>query len=78
MFPADPANQQIRRGVASRVALALTLLGAAATCVRAQDAIPDVKGSWSGKGKSIVFGSHSHHPGSQTAVDPPRVRDLGV
>ena len=29
-----------------------------------------------GKGKSIVFGTHSHHPGSQTASDPPRVRDI--
>jgi len=55
---------------------ALALLGAAATSARAQDAIPDLKGTWSGKGKSIVFGSHSHHPGSQTAADPPRVRDI--
>jgi len=23
-----------------------------------------------------VFGSHPHHPGSQTAADPPRVRDI--
>jgi hypothetical protein len=38
---------------------------------RAQDAIPDLKGTWSGKGKSIVFGSHEHHPGSQTTADPP-------
>jgi hypothetical protein len=29
-----------------------------------------------GKGKSIVFGSHAHHPGSQTPNDPPRVRDI--
>jgi hypothetical protein len=55
---------------------ALALLAAAATSARAQDAIPDLKGSWSGKGKSIVFGSHPHHPGSQTAADPPRVRDI--
>src|SRR5712692_11428950 len=55
---------------------ALALLGAAATAAPAQDAIPDLKGTWSGKGKSIVFGSHPHHPGSQTAADPPRVRDI--
>jgi hypothetical protein len=55
---------------------ALALLGAAATSTRAQDAIPDLKGTWSGKGKSIVFGTHEHHPGSQTAADPPRVRDI--
>ena len=55
---------------------ALALLGAAATAASAQDAIPDLKGTWSGKGKSIVFGTHTHHPGSQTAADPPRVRDI--
>ena len=43
---------------------------------RAQDAIPDLKGTWSGKGKSIVFGTNPHHPGSQTPADPPRVRDI--
>jgi hypothetical protein len=59
-----------------RVALALVLLCAAAISAHAQDAIPDLKGTWSGKGKSIVFGTHAHHPGSQTAADPPRVRDI--
>src|SRR5215207_8007601 len=57
---------------------ALVLLGAAATAARAQDIIPDLKGTWSGKGKVIVFGSHSHHPGSQTVADPPRVREIEV
>ena len=33
---------------------ALALLGAAATAASAQDAIPDLKGTWSGKGKAIV------------------------
>ncbi len=55
---------------------ALALLGGAATAVPAQDSPPDLKGTWSGKGKSIVFGSLTHHPGSQTASDPPRVRDI--
>ena len=36
---------------------ALALLGA--TGAQAQTAIPDLKGTWSGKGKSIVFGSHA-------------------
>ena len=58
------------------VVFALALLGAAATGARAQDAIPDLKGTWTGKGKSIVFGSHAHHPGTQTPTDPPRVRDI--
>jgi hypothetical protein len=56
---------------------ALALLSAAAlTAAHAQGAIPDLKGTWSGKGKSIVFGKHAHHPGSQTVNDPPRVRDI--
>ena len=55
---------------------ALAFVCAAVLPTRAQDAIPDLKGTWSGKGKSIVFGSHEHHPGSQSAADPPRVRDI--
>jgi hypothetical protein len=46
------------------LAFALALLGAAAAGAHAQSAIPDLKGTWSGKGKSIVFGNHPHHPGS--------------
>jgi hypothetical protein len=55
---------------------ALALVGAAATAVNAQDAIPDLKGTWSGKGKSVVFGTNAYHPGSQAANDPPRVREI--
>ena len=55
---------------------ALVLLGAFATTARAQDAIPDLKGTWSGKGKAIVFGNNLHHPGSQTVTDPPRVHEI--
>src|SRR5271165_1434921 len=55
---------------------ALALLSTAATAAVAQDAVPDLKGTWSGKGKSIVFGNNPHHPGSQTADSPPRVRDI--
>ena len=55
---------------------ALALLGATATGAQAQTTVPDLKGTWSGKGKSIVFGSHAHHPGSQTPNDPPRGRDI--
>jgi len=59
-----------------RFVFALALLGAAATSASAQDAIPDLKGVWTGKGKSIVFGTHPHHPGGQSPSDPPRVRDI--
>ena len=56
--------------------LAVVLLGATAAGARAQDAVPDLKGIWTGKGKSIVFGNNPHHPGPQTAADAPRVRDI--
>jgi len=59
-----------------RLILALALVATATAGVRAQDAIPDLRGTWTGKGKSIVFGTHPHHPGTQTAADPPRVRDI--
>src|SRR5712675_1093708 len=55
---------------------ALALLGATVMGAHAQTAIPDLKGTWTGKGKSIVFGTHAHHPGTQTPADPPRVRDI--
>lgn len=59
-----------------RVVFALALLGTMAVAAGAQNAIPDLKGTWSGKGKSIVFGNNPHHPGSQTTADQPRVRDI--
>ena len=58
------------------VVVALAFLGTAAASASAQNAIPDLKGTWTGKGKSIVFGTHAHHPGTQTPADPPRVRDI--
>ncbi len=54
----------------------MLLLGTAATVARAQDAIPDLRGTWSGKGKAIVFDSNAHHPGSQVASDPPREHEI--
>jgi hypothetical protein len=59
-----------------RYGFALAILGAAATPMHAQDAIPDLKGTWTGKGKSIVFGKNAHHPGKQSVSSPPRTRDI--
>lgn len=56
--------------------LALALIGAA-TATHAQDA-PDIKGTWSGKGKAVVIGSNPHHAGPETAVGAPRVREIEV
>jgi hypothetical protein len=56
---------------------ALALLPLTATCAAAQDAVPDLKGMWTGKGKVVVWGANVHHPGgSQTATAPPRVREI--
>jgi hypothetical protein len=55
--------------------LALTLLGTVATAASAQNT-PDLKGTWTGKGKVVVFGGNPHHPGSPAPTDPPRVRDI--
>jgi hypothetical protein len=59
-----------------RLALVLLLLGAATAGARAQDATPDLRGTWTGKGKSVLFGANAYHPGSQTHADPPRVQDI--
>jgi hypothetical protein len=52
----------------------LALVGGIALA-HAQAAIPDLKGTWTGKDKSVIFGNNPHHPGSQTATTPPRVRE---
>ncbi len=59
------------------LALAVALVGLT-SLAQAQDGIPDLKGTWSGKGKSILFGNNQYHPGQQTTNDPPRVRDIEV
>ncbi|MFL6795826.1 MAG: hypothetical protein ACJ8F3_00265 [Xanthobacteraceae bacterium] len=59
-----------------RMISTILCLGVALSAAVAQDAIPDLRGTWTGKGKSIVFGTHPHHPGSQTTGDPPRVREI--
>jgi hypothetical protein len=59
-----------------RFVLAVLLLSTAGFAVRAEDAIPDLKGTWSGKGKAVVFGNNAHHPGSQNPNDPPRVHEI--
>jgi hypothetical protein len=59
-----------------RYLLTLAILGFVVSPLNAQDAVPDLKGTWTGKGKSIVFGSHAHHPGKQTIASAPRVREI--
>ena len=63
-----------------RIIIALATFGAflsaAATSAFAQGAAPDLKGTWTGKGKVVVLGSGDHHPGSQALTDPARVREI--
>ena len=56
------------------VAAALALL-LAASAVQAQT-YPDLKGTWVGKGKSVVYGTNPHHPGSGPNEMTPRIRDF--
>jgi len=58
--------------------LVLAVWGVTATGVYAQDMIPDLKGTWSGKGKAIVLGNNPHHPGTQTTADSPRVHEIAA
>lgn len=37
---------------------------------------PDLKGTWSGPWKSVVYGNNPHHPGHETHANPPRIREI--
>lgn len=37
--------------------------------------MPDLKGTWSGPWKSVVYGTSPHHPGHETRAHPPRIRE---
>jgi len=54
------------------VAVLALLLGASAA--QAQN-VPDLKGTWTGKGKSVVYGTNPHHPGASSDANTPRIRD---
>ena len=58
------------------VLLAALLAAVLASPARAQDAVPDLKGVWSGVARSVVVGSGYHHPGTETDREPPRVREV--
>jgi predicted ester cyclase len=42
----------------------------------AQDAIPDLKGTWTATTKAVVFETSGHHPGSETPDQGARIRDV--
>lgn len=37
---------------------------------------PDLKGTWSGRWKTVIFGHNPHHPGSETTASAPRIREV--
>ena len=57
------------RYVATALAVLLSTMAAQAQTV------PDLKGTWTGKGKSVVYGTNPHHPGSAPNENTPRIRD---
>jgi hypothetical protein len=56
------------------VAVALALMLGAVTA-QAQT-YPDLKGTWTGKGKSVVYGTNPHHPGAAPNETTPRLREF--
>jgi hypothetical protein len=38
--------------------------------------VPDLKGTWTAKGKSVIFGTNIHHPGAAPNETTPRVDDF--
>jgi hypothetical protein len=56
--------------------VSLIVLAATLTTAHAQSRVPDLKGTWTGKGKAVVLGANAHHPGTQKPGDAPRVREI--
>lgn len=57
------------------VVLVTTVFLATTATAQAQSA-PDLKGTWTGQWKTVIFGHNPHHPGSQTTTNPPRIREI--
>ena len=55
---------------------AALLTAVVSSSAQAQDAVPDLKGTWSGVARSVVVGSGYHHPGTETDREPPRIREV--
>jgi hypothetical protein len=58
------------------VLVSLALLAVTLTAAHAQSRVPDLKGTWTGKGKAVVLGANAHHPGTQKAGDAARIREI--
>lgn len=59
-----------------RLLIASAVLAAACGAAFAQPAVPDLKGTWVGQFRTVIFGHNSHHPGEETVASPPRIREI--
>jgi hypothetical protein len=57
--------------------LTATLLVVGASVAQAQTAPPDLKGTWRGARKAVVFGTNTHHPAAAD-MPAPRIREIDV
>lgn len=59
-----------------RLALLFVLVLGVPGGVFAQEAVPDMTGTWVGTAKSVVIGETRFHPGDEAQPAQPRVREL--
>ena len=61
----------------SLVVFALILAGAVGSAA-AQSAVPDLRGTWTGKGNVLIYGTSELLKGAPTFNDPPRVIEIEI
>src|SRR3954471_19822534 len=54
------------------------LLAVCMAAAEAQTAPPDIKGTWRGARKAVVYGTNTHHPGMPADPAAARIRDIDV
>ena len=59
-----------------RILIASAVLAASCGAAMAQPAVPDLKGTWIGDFRTVIFGHNTHHPGEETVASPPRIREI--
>lgn len=59
-----------------RLLIASAILSAAVGTALAEPATPDLKGTWTGPFRTVIFGHNAHHPGEETVQSPPRIREI--
>jgi hypothetical protein len=59
------------------IVVAFVLAGAVSTAA-AQEAVPDLKGTWTGKGKVLIYGTSELLKGAPSFNDPPKVIEIEI